>query len=60
MSMTTLRTRSGPPGLSDTDYEYLYTDEPPTEEELRDFARRASQSCSDVRWTSTHTAKLDA
>lgn len=60
MYLTTLRIISGPPGYCDTDYEELRTAEWPTDEELREFVRVASESYSDVRRRSTHTVKLDA
>jgi len=48
MYLTTISVRNGPPGYCDTDYEYLYTTEFPTEEE---FVQFVCESCKHY----THT-----
>ena len=55
--LTTVNVGNGPPGYFDVDYEYFYTDEYPTECELRQFENEAAQKYSmfHVRYTTVHT-----
>ena len=39
MYLTTVNIRNGPVGYADTDYEYLYTEEAPTDELIAQFIR---------------------
>ena len=48
----TFSIRNGPPGYSDTDYEYFVTNEKPTEDLIQEFRRKACSKYSAIRNTS--------
>ncbi len=50
----TVVVRNGPPGYCDSDYEYFFTDEYPTECELKEFERTAGHKFSHVRSVQVH------
>ena len=47
--VTTVVVRNGPPGYCDSDYEYFFTEEYPTECELKEFERTACHKFFHVR-----------
>ena len=60
MYLTTINVRNGPPGYCDTDYEYLYTSEFPTEEEFVQFVCESCKHYTHVRNITAHTVKLSS
>ena len=55
---TTVRIMNGPPGYCDVDYEYVYTDTPPTAEEQRAFINEHCAGYSHVRNIKTVTKEI--
>ena len=53
--LTTVTIRNGLPGYADSDYEYFYTAEHPTECELEQFEREACRGYFNVRSIKVHT-----
>ena len=58
MYLTTICVRNGPPGYCDTDYEYLYTEDAPTEKFIEQFIRDACSHYTHVRKITARTVKL--
>ena len=55
MYLTTVSIRNGPVGYADTDYEYLYTDEEPTDEVISQFIREKCSHYTYIRYTKYET-----
>ena len=60
MYLTTICVRNGPPGYCDTDYEYLYTEDVPTEEFIQEFIRATCSHYTHVRKITRRTVKLSS